>query len=336
MTSDLLNHTRLFAIVWAPMESIPTTCILCEAAHPTRCPESYKEYTLWSCASCLGRFGWPFVNPGAEWYAHDERYAGRNRDPLLTPVDSHTLLLNDHPAPGGTLLDVGCGTGNFLAAARERGYQVHGIDFDSDAIAVAQRVFALPSLRVASVADLSEESQRYDVITFFEVLEHLDAPTIFLQTVSRLLVPNGYIALSVPDADTWERLKPHDLPPRHLTRWTVASMKRFLERNGFSVIHIVQKRIPLSFLITKFHFWTKGYLSFGMVEKMQQKREPHANTPSVDTGPRMRRMKILALWKDRVFFTVPAMILWCILFFLGKTSGGLYVLAQKTTDPYAP
>ncbi len=322
------------------MNSEPSRCVLCGLDTQLGAREAYGEYTLFSCSACAGQFWWPFKNPGSEWYEKDDRYHGRNLDPLLTPVDTHLLFLKDRPLPGGTLLDVGCGTGNFLAAARQDGYAVAGIDFDTDAVAVAQTVFHLPNITAARIEDVVSTQKTYDVITFFEVLEHLDDPKTFLDCVYQLLNPGGYIALSVPDASSWEPFKKHDKPPRHLTRWTVASMKRFLSANQFRVVRIEQKTVPLSFLITKFHFWTGKYFSFNLVNRVRQTQVTPPVGSSVSSSVKVptrqslviRCLKVVARIKDIVLFTLPASVLWIYLRVRGLHSCGLYVLAQRVEN----
>lgn len=311
----------------------PANCVLCDQRTVGGPIERYDQYTLWKCTECAGQFWWPFKNPGHEWYENDVRYHGRNQDPLLTPVATHLLFLEDHPVPGGEVLDVGCGTGNFLASAQKEGYKVSGIDFDRDAIQICKEVFQLSQVRVASIEDVVLESKRYDAITFFEVLEHLDQPREFLHLVRGLLQPNGVIALSVPNAASWDAFKAHDKPPRHLTRWTERSMKTFLETNGFNVERAVQLRLPISLLVTKFRFWTKGLFSFNAVAKAQQKMSS-ASVAQRSKSWKIITLKFLARVKDTILFGIPACVLWLYLFCKGKATIGLYVLAsvKQETD----
>lgn len=321
-------HNASFSL-YQYMHMQSAICRLCSRHDGIMQREVWGAFTLWACTHCQGQFWEPFKNPGADWYEQDQRYHDRNIDPLLTPVNSHLLLLEDNPSPGGDVLDIGCGTGNFLAAAQKAGYRVHGIDFDRDAIAVAKEVFHLTDVQVRSTEELAAEEKSYDVITFFEVLEHLDNPTEFLASVRAILRTRGYIGLSVPDGASWSSLKVHDKPPRHLTRWTKKSLQTFLERSGFQVVRIVQKPITLSVIITKFHFWTIGIFSFGLVRRVQRRKSAQSNAIPPHKDVVIQRLKKLALWKDRLLFTVPAALVWMYLFLTRQLTSGLYVLARK-------
>ena len=100
--------------------------------------ERYGKYELNSCAACGLQFWHPRSMPGAQWY--EQMYGGR--DEKLLPLEpGHKYFLADPRAPrGGMLLDIGCGTGNFLAAARNAGYQVTGTELDRNAARFAAEI----------------------------------------------------------------------------------------------------------------------------------------------------------------------------------------------------
>lgn len=177
--------------------------------------------------------------PDARWY--EQMYGGR--DEKLLPLEpGHKYFLADALAPrGGKLLDIGCGTGNFLAAARDAGYEVTGIELDRNAARFAkerlglQRVFALTISEFVS----QHTQEQFDVATFFEVLEHQAAPVEFLQKVRACVRPGGVIALSVPNRDRWlTGPDVFDYPPNHFLRWNAAALKTFLNAQGFEVLSV--------------------------------------------------------------------------------------------------
>src|SRR4030081_1703695 len=78
--------------------------------------ERYARYELFGCAACGLQFWEPRKMPDARWY--EQMYGGRDKN-LLPLEPGHRYFLADPLAPrNGELLDIGCGTGNFLAAAR--------------------------------------------------------------------------------------------------------------------------------------------------------------------------------------------------------------------------
>lgn len=300
---------------------------------------THETFLLWECATCQGQFWTPMRNPGAAWYEKDERYSDRNAAPLRRPVHTHRAFLKDAPVPGGSVLDIGMGTGNFLAAAKARGYDAWGIDFDRDAIAVAREQFGIEHAYVASLEQLREQfpEKKFDAITLFEVLEHVESPSALMQSIREALVPGGYVAISVPYRRGARLLMPADLPPRHLTRWNRTAMRALLEYHGFEVVRFRCFAASLTYIVTKFHFWTRGYLSFGLVNRL--KRRTAAVSVAASSGAtvptkqqrRVTALFILAKCKDYILFTIPALVLMAYLALRGEGRISLYVLARKKT-----
>lgn len=98
-----------------------------------------------------------------------------------------------------------------------------------------------------------ESDLRFDVITFFDVLEHQDNPKEFIQNVKRLLNKEGYIAGNVPNRERpfigWERKTIQwDYPPNHFLYLSTTVLKNFLEKEGFSSMQFSPAGISLSHL----------------------------------------------------------------------------------------
>jgi SAM-dependent methyltransferase len=177
--------------------------------------------------------------PDAQWY--EQMYGGRDGN-LLPLEPGHKYFLADPLAPGGgKLLDIGCGTGNFLAAARDAGYGVTGIELDRNAARFAKERLGLQRVLPLTISEFAEQhaGEHFEVVTFFEVLEHQAAPVEFLQKVKACVRPGGWIALSVPNRERW-LTGPDvlDYPPNHFLRWNAAALKEFLGAQGFEVLSI--------------------------------------------------------------------------------------------------
>ncbi len=297
--------------------------------------EQFGEYSLWECPLCAVRFWHPMKNPGAEWYEKDERYSFRNLNPRKKPERNHREFLRDLPARDGKLLDVGMGTGNFLAAAEKRGYEGYGIDFDRDAIEAAKSFFGLKNVFPADINGAINKFGKgfFDAVTMFEVLEHLEKPAEFVEKIKILLKKDGWLALSVPYRGAPEFLKPHDLPPRHLTRWDEKSLKNFLESRGFAVRRAKVIPASLGYLIAKFHFWTAGIFSFNLVSKALEREGGGKSRAGAGVSgkesPKMKTLRLLAKAKDWALFFLPALFLRLYLRLAGRGGLGIYVLARR-------
>lgn len=204
--------------------------------------ERYGKYSLFACQACDLYYWHPRAMPDASWY--EQMYGGR--DTKLLPLEpGHEYFLVDPLAPKrGELLDIGCGTGNFLSAARAAGYQVTGIELDGNAAAFAKEKIGLSGVFPLSVSEFARQysGKKFDVISFFEVLEHQAEPGEFVENVSSCLRPRGYIALSVPNRERW-LTGPDvlDYPPNHFLRWSVSALRRFLDAHGFEILSVQEQ-----------------------------------------------------------------------------------------------
>lgn len=214
-------------------------CPACGKAAAAAAIKRYGKYELFGCLGCGLQFWEPRAMPDARWY--EQMYGGR--DERLLPLEpGHQYFLGDAKAPGrGELLDIGCGTGSFLVAACEAGYEVTGTELDRNASRFAKEKLGLPRVFGLTIAEFARErpEQKFDVVTFFEVLEHQAAPVEFLRTVRSCVRTGGYIALSVPNRARW-LTGPDvlDYPPNHFLRWNAEALNTFLSAQGFEALTI--------------------------------------------------------------------------------------------------
>ena len=140
----------------------------------------------------------------------------------------------------GRVLDIGCGYGYFLAACREKGYQVHGLDFSEWAVRHARERLALDiTVGPMDQVDLAEHS--FDVVTMWHCLEHTPDPAAALMQIRRWLKADGLLVVDVPNRQgtdarkTWDDWVGWSLP-YHLYHFTPGSLTQLLAQQGFTVI----------------------------------------------------------------------------------------------------
>ena len=160
----------------------------------------------------------------------------------------------------GRLLDVGCSAGSFLLAARDRGWDVHGIDISPAAVDHALDVLGLGAT-LATLEDAPFPHESFDVITLFECIEHLPHPTRALLSASRLLRPDGLLVITTPNIDgfvprstyqllartigAWE----HPTPPHHLYQFSRRTLTALLRKTGFEVLAYATRPMGLKFTV---------------------------------------------------------------------------------------
>lgn len=222
-----------------------------------------KQWTLYECNLCNVQFWVPFKNPGSFIYEEDVDYSPKKG--ILKPENAK-LIVKDywnmsqfikhipHKNPKEKkLLDVACGTGEFLSVVKDFGYDVTGVDFNAEAVRIAKESFYIPNVFSQDVTYfLKEHRENFDVITAFEIIEHLDNPYDFLQAIHDSLRKDGYIAISTPNRKrNWGKVSEKDywdFPYQHLSRWDSQSFKKFLKKSGFEIIEF-RNEIPLDFFM---------------------------------------------------------------------------------------
>ncbi len=148
---------------------------------------------------------------------------------------------------GGRWLDVGCSAGFTLQAAREAGFDTHGVEVDPLGVKYATEVFGLKNVFLGSLEERKFPDGCFDVITVVEVIEHVPNLNDFCRELKRVLAPAGLIYLTTPDVAHWRTPRPLQrweavLPSQHLYYFSDATLRRLLEKHG---LKIVKKRFNL-------------------------------------------------------------------------------------------
>ncbi len=102
--------------------------------------------------------------------------------------------------PSGRLLDVGCGAGFFLDAARQRGYEIAGVDLSPVPARYVQSQLGL-NVSVGSLYEYAAPSMSFDAVTIFQTIEHDPHPAELCKELLRVLRPGGVLMVTTPAAD---------------------------------------------------------------------------------------------------------------------------------------
>jgi len=146
--------------------------------------------------------------------------------------------------PGGRILDIGCGTGEFLNCMRSKGWSVTGVEPASEARTKAEQL--LGQEIYPSTNQLPSVS--FDAITLWHVLEHIPNLQLILQQIRQSLKPNGLLVIAVPNHEAYDSRfygsywAGYDVP-RHLWHFTSGSMLTLLKNTCFTPITILPLKL---------------------------------------------------------------------------------------------
>jgi len=142
--------------------------------------------------------------------------------------------------PGVRLLDIGAGPGLFLAEAKELNWNVSGLEPSAWGVNYAQQHLGLSTVQAGTVERVREWPDRsFDVITAFDVIEHLITPDALIAHAARLLTPQGLLVLTTPRFDSWLcrllRARCYFIFPAHLHLFSRRSLTTLLTKHGFEI-----------------------------------------------------------------------------------------------------
>lgn len=243
----------------------------CETTDRARCPicgsadtAEFMQplgsgYSWWHCHECDLRFSWPMWAGDSSYYQSVWSYAPEIYGPpkhlrTIAQTWEYRVALDYQSLIDGRLLDIGCGPGEFLYLARERyGYQVAGVDFNEEAVCLAQRLYGIENVVCGSWPDAAGAiaGGAFDRVTMFHVVEHVDDPVGAIRSAALGLKPDGLLVVAVPAA----RRRPglfngmRDLPPHHLTLWTENSLVQAFQAAGLEPVWLARRPLlPNDFL----------------------------------------------------------------------------------------
>jgi 2-polyprenyl-3-methyl-5-hydroxy-6-metoxy-1,4-benzoquinol methylase len=205
-----------------------------------------------------GRCGLVYVNPRLpaerlhEMYQEEYWSSARAKEFGYTqylhegPLYQRTYRLRSRvirrykPHPG-RVLDVGCAAGFFLSVMAEQGWETTGIEISAPMVAYAQQALSLPDIRRGDILGLDLPERSYDVVTLWDVIEHLEDPRPHLRRAAAVLKDDGVLVLETQNvASRFARLLGHRWQhykhEEHLYHFDPASLARLLDDCGFALL----------------------------------------------------------------------------------------------------
>lgn len=183
---------------------------------------------------------WKSSNPKQRGYADYARESAL----YLKTFEKRMALVSRHLPARARILDVGCAAGYFLRTAQRHGHDVHGVEI-SKAIA-GEAIAVLGADRVwngtldEAVRERGWAAGSFDLVTLWDVIEHVPDPQSLLRTIRGLIKPGGKLLLETQNvASRWARLLGkrwhHYKHDEHLYHFSPATIRRLLADCGFAV-----------------------------------------------------------------------------------------------------
>lgn len=204
-----------------------------------------EDFHICECLNCGLLYTMPRPNKekigeyykSEEYYSHQENKKGfipRLYESVKKVNLKHKYKLATKGLETGKLLDIGCGVGDFLQTAEEKGWETVGVEPAEDAKAIAKKRIKAEIITSEEIEKLPNDS--FDVITMWHVLEHVDNLRWQVAQLQRLIKQKGRIVIAVPNYKSYdgqfykEHWAAYDVP-RHLNHFNKKTITNILNTN---------------------------------------------------------------------------------------------------------
>ena len=212
---------------------------------------SHETFEIWQCQQCGLRFtqNVPDAEAIGHYYRSDNYISHTNTNKGLvnrlyhmvrkqTLSDKYRLISSATRSKQGKLLDIGAGTGAFVAHMQENGWEVTGLEPDEVAREKARTDHRVQLLEMDHLSSFASES--FDAITLWHVLEHVHDLHPYLDRLKTLIKRDGRIFIAVPNYTAYDAVvyqgawAAYDVP-RHLYHFSPDSMEDLLDKHGLQL-----------------------------------------------------------------------------------------------------
>ena len=151
-------------------------------------------------------------------------------------------LIETYNPNKGNLLDLGCGAGFFVKSAIDRGWNGHGLELLPEYVQYAQEKLGIPQIIQGSLDDsLSFDAGTFDVITLWDLIEHLRHPLTCLKKINRVTKPGGHLVIWTPNVKNSIFVKEQWLSygiHQHFYFFSKNSLQQILNKAGFKIKYL--------------------------------------------------------------------------------------------------
>jgi len=169
-------------------------------------------------------------------------------------IKQKVKLIDSLNAVDKVILDIGSGTGDFLASCQKSGWNVTGVEPNKNARVLTEAKLETSNCKIYnSIEEIQSQAQNlehgtYDIITMWHVLEHVPNLTDYISSLKRLLKPNGTLIVAVPNYKSFDATHYNEYwaaydVPRHLWHFSKTAIKKLFQQENMKVI----EELPMKF-----------------------------------------------------------------------------------------
>lgn len=215
-----------------------------------------ENFAISKCTNC----GFLFTNPRpaknnlSKYYKSDQYISHTDKIYSLTDlayktVRKYTLIQKEKLASGvssqKSVLDYGCGTGDFLLQCKKKGWEIHGFEPDDAAREIAETKTNTP---VLFNDEQTNQLSNISLITLWHVLEHIPDLNETIQRIRKIMSREGKLIIAVPNHESYDALlykenwAAYDVP-RHLYHFNQQTMKKLMQKHQLKI----NNTLPMKF-----------------------------------------------------------------------------------------
>jgi 2-polyprenyl-3-methyl-5-hydroxy-6-metoxy-1,4-benzoquinol methylase len=288
-------------------------CCVCNNTNPENFKINYKKetFSVIECKTCSFTFIPPYFRKKISYENYkDENVANAVRNGNnWVKIQRHKLRYNliKKYKPNGSLFDLGAGWGHFMLTGQMLGYDVYGIEISEQPYLYSKNDLNLPVDHI-DFFDMQED-KKFDIVTMWDVLEHIDKADDVIAKCARITAKNGIIVIQVPQIDSYFAKKHKDswkmMGLDHVNYFGKKTITQLLEKNGYKV-----ETIKSSFEIKLFIMYT----ILPLLKKLKGKQKNQTIQESSNTIKASERQTYFntftqkPMWKLKLFMILHNII----------------------------
>ncbi len=294
-------------------------CCVCANKNPQKFNLKYQKehFAVVTCNTCNLHFIPPYYRKKISYtqYKNSEVTAAVRAGNNWVKIQRHKLRFKfiQKFVKSGKLFDLGAGWGHFMLAGKELGYDVYGVEISEQPYLYCVNDLKLPVDHIDFFE--MDESKKFDVITMWDVLEHIDKADEFLAKCSKLTNMGGYLFLQVPQIDSYFAKRHKDnwkmMGLDHVNYFGHDTITKILAKNGYEVV-----KIKSSFELKLFIMYT----ILPLIKKLKgtKKQTIQQANVSINAAERQQyfnRFTSKPMWQLKLFVLVHNLIYNALSFF---------------------